>query len=197
MPTDHIDLKNIWKQQKAEAPDIKELTNKIKKMSRKSRLKIIATNALFALTILFIAGIWYFYNPKLITSKMGMILTIISMIFFVFYYNKLFSMYKKLNDFEKTKEYLQNLISIKRQQKQIQTKIMGIYYILLSLGLGLYMYEYILKMTLWLGIICSTLTIIWVTFNWFYLRPKIARKEQQKLDIIIDQYERINLDLAD
>ncbi len=197
MPTDHIDLKNIWKQQKAEAPDIKELTNKIKKMSRKNRLKIIATNALFTLTILFIAGIWYFYNPKLITSKIGMILAILSMIFFVLYYNKLFTMYKKLNDFEKNKEYLHNLIRIKKQQKQIQTKIMGIYYILLSLGLALYMYEYIVKMTLWLGIICSTLTIIWVAFNWFYLRPKIAKKEQQKLDVIIDQYEKINLDLAD
>ncbi|SEB51934.1 hypothetical protein SAMN04489761_1179 [Tenacibaculum sp. MAR_2009_124] len=197
MPTDHIDLKNIWKQQKAEAPDIKELTNKIKKMSRKNRLKIIATNALFTLTILFIVGIWYFYNPKLITSKIGMILTILSMIFFVLYYNKLFTMYKKLNDFEKNKEYLQNLIRIKKQQKELQTKIMGIYYILLSLGLALYMYEYIVKMTLWLGIVCSTLTIIWVAFNWFYLRPKIAKKEQQKLDIIIDQYEKVNLDLAD
>lgn len=195
MQSNNIDFKSIWKEQKTANPSMQELKGKIQNFNRKNYYKIVLVNILFFLTSIVIFYIWYYFNPKLLTTKIGIVLCFIAMLFFIYFYNKIFILFKKLNEFESNKDYLKDLITLKQKQKYIQTRILSIYFILLSLGIGLYMYEYTLKMSVFWKIFSYTIIICWVFFNWFYLRPKIAKKEQQKIKKIIVEYKRINTEL--
>ncbi len=192
-----IDFKNIWKQQKTANPSMQELKKKIQYFNRKNYYKILLVNILFFFTSVVIFYIWYYFNPQLLTTKMGIILCFLAMLFFIYFYNKMFSLIKKLNDFDSNKRYLKDLMTFKQKQKYIQTKILGVYFIILSLGIGLYMYEYTLQMNVFWKIFSYTTFICWVGFNWFYLRPTISKKEQQKMDKFIEEYNRINIELND
>jgi hypothetical protein len=44
------------------------------------------------------------------------------------------------------------------------------------------MFEYVLRMTLLDGLLTYGITGLWIAFNWFYLKPKIIKKQQQKLN---------------
>lgn len=195
MQTNTIDFKSIWKEQKTPNRSMKELKGKIQNFNRKNHYKIVLVNILFFLTFSVIFYIWYYFNPILLTTKIGIVLCFIAMLFSIYFYNKIFTLFKKLNEFESNKDYLKDLITLKQKQKYIQTRILSVYFILLSLGIGLYMYEYTLKMSVFWKIFSYTIIICWVFFNWFYLRPKIAKKEQQKIKKIIVEYKRINTEL--
>jgi hypothetical protein len=64
-------------------------------------------------------------------------------------------------------------------------------------GICLYMYEYAARMTMTAGIITYAVTLAWIAFNWFYLRPKTIKKQQAKLDELISKFERINKQILD
>ena len=83
-------------------------------------------------------------------------------------------------------------IDIKAKQQYMQTTMLNLYFVLLSTGIGLYMYEYTQLMTAFWGIFVYGITSIWILFNWFYLRPKQIKKQQSKLDEIIGKFEMLN-----
>jgi len=52
---------------------------------------------------------------------------------------------------------------------QEQSKILGLYYLLLTIAAMIYLFNY--AMPSYWGIILYVLTISWIAFAWFYLRP--------------------------
>jgi hypothetical protein len=53
------------------------------------------------------------------------------------------------------------------------------------------MYEYVALMTFWKALVAYLSIIVWIIVNWFYFRPKQVRKQQQKLNEIIDRLQHI------
>ncbi|AZA78044.1 hypothetical protein EG347_11205 [Chryseobacterium sp. G0186] len=193
----NIDFKNIWKQQTSNKPNMEELLGKLKKFRNDSLRKLILTNLLLIATCLGIAFIWYQYQPQLVTTKIGIVLVILAMVIFLFAYNKLFMVFYKIDSTQSNHEYLQNLYLVKNKQKFMQTTMLNLYFIMLFLGICLYMYEYASRMTLVPGILAYALTFSWIGFNWFYLRPKTIKKQQLKLDGLINKFEEINNQLKE
>lgn len=193
----NIDFKNIWKQQTSNKPNIEELLGKLKKFKNENLRKLILTNLLLIATSLGIAFIWYRYQPQLATTKVGIVLVILAMVIFLLAYNKLFMVFYKIDDTQSNSDYLQNLYLVKNKQKFMQTTMLNLYFIMLFLGICLYMYEYASRMTLISGIMAYGLTFIWIGINWFYLRPKTIRKQQSKIDGLIDKFEEINNQLKE
>lgn len=70
--------------------------------------------------------------------------------------------------------------------------MLNLCFVLLSTGIGFYMYEYTQLMTAFWVIFIYGITSIWILFNWFYLRAKQIKKQQFKLDEIIDKFEILN-----
>ena len=70
--------------------------------------------------------------------------------------------------------------------------MLNVYFILLLLGLALYMFEYTSRMTLLSGILAYSITGAWILFNWFYIRPRQIKKQQRKLDVVIARVEAVN-----
>jgi membrane protein YdbS with pleckstrin-like domain len=193
----NIDLKKIWNTQKIETPKVEILYAKANKLKSRSFLKLIVVNITLLLTITFIGFIWYYYQPELVTTKIGIILTILAMLIFLLPYNKQFSLLSKTKTEPNSKEYLQQLIKLKEKQTFQQTTMLSIYFILLALGIGLYMFEYVSKMTITWGIITYAITILWFAINWFYVRPKTITKQNAKLNKLLGEFEKLNNQMND
>jgi predicted signal transduction protein with EAL and GGDEF domain len=196
MQTD-IDLKKIWNAQKIETPKVEILYTKANKLKSRSFLKLILVSITLLLTVAFIGFIWYYYQPELVTTKIGIILTILAMLIFLLPFNKQFSLLMKNKAEPNSKEYLQELIKLKKMQVYQQTTMLSIYFILLALGIGLYMFEYVSKMTITWGIITYAITILWFAINWFYLRPKAITKQNAKLNKLLGEFEKLNNQMND
>lgn len=193
----NIDFKDLWKQQTSEKPSIEELLGRLKKFKNENLRKLLITNILLIITCLFIGFIWYYYEPRLITTKIGIVLVILAMVIFLFAYNKLLSPIYKLDNTQTNTEYLHSLYSLKNKHKFIQTTMLNLYFIMLFAGISLYMYEYVSKMKMIYGISAYLLTFLWIAFNWFYLRPRIIKKQQAKINGLINKFEEMNDQLKD
>ncbi|MDM1554398.1 hypothetical protein PYS58_12810 [Chryseobacterium indologenes] len=193
----NINFKNIWKQQTSPKPTIEELLNKLKKFKKENLRKLILTNLLMIATCLSIAFIWYHYQPQLISTKIGIVLVILAMVIFLGAYNRIFVIFYKIDDTQSNSEYLQNLYLVKNRQKFMQTTMLNLYFIMLFLGICLYMYEYASKMSFISAILVYAAAWIWIAFNWFYIRPKTIKKQQGKIDGLINKFEEINNQLKD
>ncbi|MFZ4930420.1 hypothetical protein [Chryseobacterium sp. Mn2064] len=193
----NIDFKNIWKQQTSNKPNLEELLGKLKKFRNENLRKLICSNLSLIATSLFIAFIWYYYQPQMISTKLGIVLVILAMIIFLTAYNRLFMTFYKIDSTQSNQEYLQSLYMVKNKQKLMQTTMMNLYFIMLSLGICLYLYEYTSLMTLFSACLAYGITLLWIAFNWFYLRPKTIKKQESKLDALISKFEEINNQLKE
>lgn len=190
-----INLKELWSKQATPVPDQKELFRKIT-LEKKSRLKkILFINITLLLTCLFIILIWLNIQPRYFTTKTGIVLTILAMAIMVIATNRTIPVYKKLSYSQSNQQYLNLLIEIKAREKFIQTTIINLYFILLTAGILLYMYEYTSKMNWIAAIICYIIFIGWIIFNWFYIRPKQIRKNSSKIEALIQMSEKIKKDM--
>lgn len=174
-----------------------ELLSKVKHFKKVSLRKLILTNVLLIATSIFISFIWFKYQPEFISTKIGIVLMIFAMAFYLFVYNTLASFYKSIDGDQSNSEYLQKLISIKAKQHYLQSSVLSLYFILLGSGLSLYMYEYASRMTAFWAIIAYVVTLGWVGFTWFYLRPKQIKREQDRVDGLIAKFEALNKQLEE
>jgi len=193
----NIDFKNIWQQQNISQPNIEEILNKLKEYKNSSLRKLIIANILLITTSGFIIFIWYYYQPQFISTKVGIVLIIFAMVVYLFVYNKQFSIFKKIDNTLTISKYLQNLSALKRKQKFMQTTMIRVYFIMLSTGLGLYMYEYASRMTPLWAILTYAIIFIWIGFNWFYITPATIKTQQLKLNELIYKFKTINEQLEE
>lgn len=185
-------LNELWSRQTTKPPQMDELLSKFDKIKRKNLIKLVAINILMFATIAFIIFIWLYFEPKLITTKIGIVLTLFGIIVYLFVYNQLIPYLRKINENQSNSEFLKAVIKLKEQQKFLQTKMLQIYFITLTVGLCLYLYEYVSLMPFPWSIFAYAVTLIWIGFNWFYLRPRVVGKERDKLDGIIKKFESIS-----
>jgi membrane protein YdbS with pleckstrin-like domain len=197
MDNNNIDFATIWQQQKVSQPNSEELLGKLKKFKKSSVRKLIISNILLTATSGFILFVWYYYQPQFISTKLGIIVTILAMVIYLFTYNKQFTTFSKIDATQNISDYLQNLSSLKTKQKFMQSTMMSLYFSMLSLGISLYMYEYASRMTIFWGIFTYAITLAWIGFNWIYIRPIKVKKEQAKLDELINKFEAINSQLKE
>lgn len=188
----NIDFKGLWKRQTVSQPNIDELLSRLKQFKRESLKKMIITNILLITTSAFIFFIWYRYQPEYISTKIGIILTVLAMAMYLFVYNKLAMFYKSIDSTQSNNDYLLKLISIKTKQHFLQSTILSLYFILLGVGLCLYMYEYAIKMASFWGVFTYVILLAWIGFVWFYLRPKEIKKQDTKINNLISRFEEIN-----
>jgi membrane protein YdbS with pleckstrin-like domain len=192
----NIDFKDLWSRQSAPAPDTNDLQKRIEKLKAGELKKIILANVTLTLTAAFIIAIWFFFSPKFITTRIGIILIITAIAFFLIARNRTIPLYKKGSSAMSNSEYLENLIAIKNAEQFLQTKVLNIYFCLLSSGLALYMYEYASKMSGAAAIAAYGITAAWIALAWFVLRPKQIRKCQKRITPVIEQLQDIKNDLA-
>lgn len=190
-----IDIKALWRQQIVPDADRSELLSRINRFRRRRFRKLIILNILLLLTIFFAVFVWMYFKPQLISTKIGIILTILPIGTVVTYSCRLIPLCRKIDDSCSNIDYLSDLSILRNKENFMQTKILNIYFVLLSLGISLYMYEYILDRSLIFGIIAYSAFLLWAGINWLVLRPKIIRKNRQQMNKLIGEVEKIKQQL--
>ena len=193
----NIDFKDLWKKQTVSQHNIEDLMARLKQFRKAGLRSLWKTNIMLFATSAFIIFIWYYYQPQFISTKIGIVLVILAMIMYVTVYNGLLQIYKDIDTTQTNQEYLQKLILIKRKQQFMQSTILSWYFVLLLSGICLYMYEYTSRMTVFYALITYGVTLLWIGFNWFYLRPKQIKKQQAKINHLIEKFEDVNLQLKE
>lgn len=193
----NINFKDLWAKQTSVTPNPENLIADINKMKQSNLRKLVFTNILLIATSIFIISIWMHYQPQFLTTKIGIILIILAMVVFLFAYNNSYALFKSDKNLQSNSDYLKDLLTIKAKQKFMETTMLNLYFILLSIGIGLYMYEYTSRMKPIWGLVTYGITFTWVLFNWFYLRPKQINKQRAKLDTIISKFEMVNKQLEE
>lgn len=188
----NIDFTAIWQQQKVVQPNIDELQHKLNRFKNNNLRKLVVSNIILIITIVFVVLIWHKYQPQYLTTKIGIVLVILAMVIFLLNYNKQFSSLNKIDNTRTISDYLKSLTELKTKQKYIQSTMLSLYFIMLSSGIGLYMYEYTSMMTIFWAIFAYGITLTWIGLNWFYIRPKIIKKKQAKLNELISKFEAVN-----
>ena len=171
---------------------MEDLITRLKQFKKTALHSLWITNILLFATCIFIILIWYFYHPEFISTKIGIVLMVSAMVIYLVVYNRLLRTYKNIDATQTNQEYLQKLILIKRKQQFLQSKILSLYFVLLGIGICLYMYEYTSRMSVFYGITSYVVLLIWMGIAWFYLRPKEIRKHEGKLNNLIAKFEEVN-----
>ena len=185
------ELKNIWQQMPAQSlPSVQEINQRARAYQRSTRRKYVISILYMVVTLVVIASIGYFIEPVYVTTRIGVVIIIIAIVLTIVSQSQLLSILSRRESVElDSRHYLQQLIEYRKRTQRVQTTILSLYFLLLVIGLGLYMFEYVMKMTLSYQIVTVLLTTSWIALNWFYLRPLQIRKKNAKTNEIISQLE--------
>jgi len=190
----NIELKDLWQQKETVAPNLRDMYNLASKAKRMFRKKIILSNIILGLTAALVIAIWIYSNPQMLTTKLGICLTILAISSFILAQNQVLPLLKKEKDNLNLSDYLSQLKKLRQKERFLQTTMMNVYFILLTSGVLLYMYEYTSKAR-WFFILGYSIIIAWFAFNWFYLRPRIIKKQQKNTNLLIEKFESIEQQL--
>jgi hypothetical protein len=188
----NIDIKELWNKKAAPIPDIEELLERTKRYQRQKLKSLLLTNLILLLTCAFIIFVWTYYQPQFLTTKIGIIIIISSIVIYLVVYNRMLPLLFSANRQQSNNAYLQNLLKLKTRQRFLLHTMLNVYFVLLSAGLFLYQYEYTSRMTLFWGIVTYCIVIFWIGLNWFYFRPRSARKQEEKLDALISKFQSMS-----
>jgi hypothetical protein len=188
---DNFNLNELYKSQPAGNPSMEELNKKMKQLKRSGIRKLYLTVITLSLTSIFIIWVWVEYNPKMYSTNLGIILILLAMAIYGFSYNQLLPMLRSADEGSSSSEFLQNLIQIKRKQQQLLGTLLNLYFIMLTIGICLYMIEPTTRMSMDGQILAYSVTLAWIALNWFYIRPRMIKKQREKIDALIERFSRM------
>lgn len=192
MNSDKINFAELWAGQKTSAPDREAIFAKINAYQRKQKRKLLASNLLLAATALFIAFVWIYFKPEFISTKFGIVLILLAILAWLLASNKLYSSLKPLDATQDNRSHLEALLAIQSRQRFLHGTMINLYFLLLSAGLALYLFEYTSRMPHVWAAISYGITGVWVLLNWFVFRPRLIRKQRESLTEMIRKLEALN-----
>ena len=185
-------IQDIWQNAATPAPEdisviIADIKRKRRQMLRKLLFGIISLTGALAMIVWVLFG----YDAKIITTRIGTIMVIIATIGGIVINSQLLIYLRKPLDTDiDSKAYLAKMKAYQKKQQFMHTSGSLIYFIMLTTGMILYMFEFT-HGKLYYFVLDYGLTLSWIAFAWFYLRPRSIRKESKKLNTIIKHLERI------
>ncbi|GAA4138438.1 hypothetical protein GCM10022216_15570 [Sphingobacterium kyonggiense] len=189
MENKELDFAKLWHAQQTTEPDIKDLQLKIAKYKKENVRKQIFANINLILTLSVLILIWVNLDQLEWSSKLGLSLIILAICISLFKFNKFYRKFNKLDQGTDSNTYLQKLLQIQVEQKNIQHKFINTYFIILGIGLAIYLWQFAVLLGSMNGIMIYAATFLWLGFVWFYLRPRITKKQEAKLNALIEQVQ--------
>ena len=185
-------LMSVWQgQAKPDKLSVDEALKQVKKgiSGITSRLYwgIVAIIALIAVAFI----ITFFFAFKSPATTIGILIILITMLM---YLSLMLRHYHILNKHDLTQNPTEYLNTLKAYQKN-RTKVIGWFYytymLLISTGLALYFVEVLERAPAYFKIITYGSTILWFLFITFYLKPRMFKSEEEKLNMMIDRLVRL------
>jgi hypothetical protein len=185
-------LMSVWQgQPKPDRLSVDEALKQIKKgmrgMTQKLYWGIVAMIALIAFAFI----ITFFFAFRSPATTIGILIILVTMLM---YLSLIVRHYHILNKHDLTQNPTEYLNTLKEYQKN-RSKVIGWFYyvfmLLISTGLGLYFVEVLEDAPLYFKLITYGSIIIWFLFITFYLKPRMFKNEEEKLNLMIDRLIRL------
>lgn len=187
------DLKSLWDQsgKSNQLPSANDIIVKIRSTKRKMIRRTVLASIILLFTFIFITWVGLHYDFNFVTTRVGIIIVLMAIVLGIIFNTRLFSLLLKQNDPTlNNTAFLEQLIKFRKRQRSIQTKGISVYFILLTVGITLYMYEFAAR-DLTFGVVAYSITLAWITFNWFYLRKRSILKHEKEINDQISSLERL------
>ena len=187
------ELENLWKQSETKIPPQKTNISKIKNNRMKLKNTYTKGAILLILTGIFILGLMIFLDSNSKTILVVSSMIIISITCFLQAALMLFTANEiaKIDETQTPGFHLKQWQNFRAFQKKQRHWNMPVYYTLLSIALGVYMYELLKNADLWKMILTFAITYSWMLFAYIYLGKKEIKKQDAKLDGIISELKSL------
>ena len=136
------DLQALWSKQTVPSANLQNIRQAIRCFRRRQIAFYLITGLLMLLTIGFALFIAFYFRPRLTSTYIGLALGGSAFLLALFSAGRSARLYHRLNDTCPNTQYLQALSSLRKQEYFHRHTMLTAYFVLLSLGLCLYMYEY-------------------------------------------------------
>lgn len=187
---DHI--MSVWQEQpKRDQLSVDEALKQVKKgiVSLNKKLMFNIISMVGAMVAMFLVMMFLVFESWL--TYAGIVIMLSTMIVYV---AVMIKDYRLINTRDVTinpAEYLQSLKEYQRRRAELYGWLYYIYVLLISAGLSLYMYEVLQLVTPLIRFSAYAVTIAWLLFCTFYLKNRIFKSEQDKLNLMIDRLVRL------
>jgi membrane protein YdbS with pleckstrin-like domain len=185
-------LMSVWQgQPAADKLSVDEVLKQVKKgirgITNKLYWGIVAMIALIACAFI----ITFFFAFRSTATTIGILIILVTMIM---YLSLIVRHYHILNKHDLTLNPTDYLNTLKEYQKK-RSKVIGWFYyvflLLISTGLALYFVEVLEDAPLYFKLITYGSIIIWFLFITLYLKPRMFKNEEEKLNLLIDRLIRL------
>ncbi|WP_295667613.1 hypothetical protein [uncultured Mucilaginibacter sp.] len=166
---------------------LKQVKKGIRDITGKLYWGIVAMVALVVCAFI----ITFFFAFRSPATTTGILIILVAMLM---YLSLIVRHYHILNKHDFTQNPTQYLNTLKEYQKN-RSKVIGWFYyvfmLLISTGLALYFIEVLETAPLYVKLVTYGSTIIWFLFITFYLKPRMFKNEEEKLNLMIDRLIRL------
>jgi hypothetical protein len=187
------EIKNIWQQGSSQKDLLSytEIMDKIEGARKKMLFKNLS--GIVALILPLAVACWSGLNYEFAysTTYVGILFVIAAILLGIFFSSQLLLLVlKKIDPTTSNSEYLQQMIRYRNRQRFFQSKGISLYFILLTIGIVLYMAEFAAR-DLSFGLLYYTITLGWFAIAWFYLRKRTIRKQEKQINEQVERLENI------
>jgi len=185
-------LMSVWQgQPSADKLSVDDVLKQVKKGIRGITNKLYWGIVAMIVLILGAFIITFFFAFRSTATTIGILIILVTMLL---YLSLIVRHYHILNKHDLTQNPSDYLDTLKDYQKN-RTKVIGWFYyvfmLLISTGLALYFIEVLENAPTYFKIITYGSTIIWFLFITFYLKPRMFKNEEEKLNLMIDRLIRL------
>ncbi|SHJ11791.1 hypothetical protein [Flavobacterium terrae] len=189
---DFDNIMDVWKQQKeVKIPEAGAIIQKAKKERNSFTNKIILQATILLLTVVVLIWVGTAINFKMITTYIGLGLMFLCVFGFSMIRLYQMSKIKKIDFTQKPSLTLIELEKTYKFQQFVSNKVGLMYFILLNLAFVFYFIEVMQPMSLQLKSIVITAYISWMLFAYFYLGKKEKKKENERIQKMIDSIKEM------
>ena len=185
-------LMSVWQAQpKKEHLSVDEVLKQVKSGVRGFTTRIYWAIVAMIATITGAFIIMFFMAFKSPATTIGILIIVLTMVMYLVMILRHYHILKKHDLTQNPIDYLDSLKEYQRKRSKVVGWFYYIYILLLSAGLGLYFVEVLENAPLYFKLITYGSTFIWFLFTTFYIKPRMVKNEEEKLNLMIDRLERL------
>ncbi len=185
-------IQKIWQEQgKVDLPSVREIVKKAESIKRRSILKHVIGIIVLALTFTYIFTFLFRYDFAFASTYSGIVIVLLAIIFGLGYKSHLLTLLMpKIDLLTNAHQQLDQSLLYQSRLKFFHKTGLAIYFMVLAIGFGLYVYEFASR-DLEFGIIAYSITVAWIIFSWVFVRKRSSVRMQQKVEEYIQLVKQV------
>lgn len=185
-------LMSVWQAQpKKEHLSVDEVLKQVKKGIRSITSRLYWAIIAMIATLIWAFILMFFMAFKSQATTLGILIIMVGMVMYLVIIVRHYHLLNKHDITQNPTDYLDTLKEFQKTRSKITGWFYYAYILLLSAGLGLYFIEVLEHAPLYFKILTYGSTIIWFLFTTFYIKPRMFKSEEEKLNLLIDRLERL------